>query len=204
MTETQGKNYQREKTGDILIFRTPNFSAERGSVLHSGIFNREFSSALSSLAVAGLAYMAAVINLRRGLLPHVIFLLVFVPGFLFLRRFVFKEKLLEVHFDRHTGKTELFIAGITRRKKDSFPISAINNVLIGQKKTAVVNPDGVEFVEKISSQHGMVIPGFGEEKIFFLLTLTLTDGTDRLIFADSNMRDVMEAHAEIKEFLELA
>jgi len=203
VTETQGKNYQREKTGDIFIFRTPNFSAERGSVLHSGIFNREFSSALSSLAVAGLAYMVAVIYLRKGLLPHVVFLLTFVPGFLFLRKFVFKEKLMEVLFDRHAGKTEIFIAGMTRRKKDSFPLGNINNVLIEQKKTAVVNPDGVEFVEKISSQHGMPIPGFGEEKIFFLLTLKLNDGTDRLIFADSNMRDVMDAHNEIKEFLKI-
>ena len=94
------------------------------------------------------------------------------------------------------------MVGITKRMRDSIPMRDIDNVLIEQKRSEIENPDAVEFVEKISSQHGMAIPGFGEEKTFFLLTLKLRDGTDRLIFADSDMQDVMRAHHEIKEFLE--
>jgi hypothetical protein len=202
VTETRSASYRIEKTDRRLIFRTTNFVAERGSVLHRGIYSQEFASALSSLAVAALAYMVVAINVKRGILAHVVFLMVFVSGFLLLKRFVFKDKFLEAVFDRPAGKTEISIVGITKRMRDSFPIKDIENVLIERKKSEIENPDAVEFVEKISSQHGMAIPGFGEERLFFLLTLKLHDGTDRLIFADSDMPDVMKAHDEIKEFLE--
>jgi hypothetical protein len=203
LTETQDSNYRVEKTGDILVFRTAHFTAGQGSVLHRGIYSQEFASSLSSLAVAGLVYMAVVMNFRKGILPHIAFLVVFVSGFLFLRGFVFKERYMETVLDHSAGRAEIFHSGITKKKKDSFAIRDINNVLIEQTKAAVENPDGVKLVERISSQHGMAIPGFGEEKIFFLLKLKLADGTDRLIFADSDMQDVIKAHDEIKEFLRI-
>jgi hypothetical protein len=203
MTEAQSVKYRIEKTDGSLIFRTANFAAERGSVLHRGIYSQEFAAALSSLAVAGLAYMVVVMDVKKGILAHIVFLVVFVSGFLLLKRFVFRKKFLEAVFDRTAGKTDIYMIGITKKKRDSIRMEDIDNVLIGQKKSEVENPDAVEFVEKISSQHGMAIPGFGEEKIFFLLTLKLSDGTDRIIFADSDMRDVMQAHDEIKEFLKL-
>lgn len=203
MTETQNGKYRIEKTGDILIFKTSNFTADRGSVLHSGIYNKEFASALSSLCIAGLSYMVVVMNFRKGVLSHVVFLVVFAAGFLFLRSFIFKEKYMETVFDRSAGRAEIYLAGMTKKRKDRIAIRDIGNILIEQKKSSVENPDAVEFVEKISSQHGMAIPGFGEEKIFFLLKLKLSDGTDRLIFADSDMHDVIRAHDEIKEFLRI-
>jgi hypothetical protein len=203
LTETQNNKYRTEKTGDILIFKTAYFSAERGSVLHSGIYNRDFASALSSLCVAGLVYLVVVMNLKKGILPHVVFLVVFAAGFLFLRGFVFKERYMETVLDRAAGRAEIYMVGITKKKKDSVAIKDINNVLIERRKSAVENPDGVEFVQKISSQHGMAIPGFGEEKIFFLLKLKLSDGTDRLIFADGDMQGVIKAHNEIKAFLKI-
>jgi hypothetical protein len=203
LTETQNNKYRTEKTGDILIFKTAYFSAERGSVLHSGIYNRDFASALSSLCVAGLVYLVVVMNLKKGILPHVVFLVVFAAGFLFLRGFVFKERYMETVLDRAAGRAEIYMVGITKKKKDSVAIKDINNVLIERRKSAVENPDGAEFVQKISSQHGMAIPGFGEEKIFFLLKLKLSDGTDRLIFADGDMQGVIKAHNEIKAFLKI-
>jgi len=203
LTETQNNKYRTEKTGDILIFRTSNFTSGRGSVLHSGIYNREFASVLSSVCVAGLAYLVVVMNFKKGILSHVVFLVVFVAGFLFLRGFVFKERYMETVLDHAAGKADIYMVGITKKKKDSIAIRDINNVLIERRKSAVENPDGVEFVQKISSQHGMAIPGFGEEKIFFLLKLKLSDGTDRLIFADSDIQDVIKAHDEIKEFLRI-
>jgi hypothetical protein len=203
VTETQSDKYRIEKTDGSLIFRTAHFAAERGSVLHRGIYSHEFAAALSSLTIAGLAYMVMVIDVKKGIFAHVVFLVVFVSGFLLLKRFVFKEKFLEAVFDRTAGKTEIYTVGITKKKKNSIRMQDIENVLIAQKKSAVENPDAVAFVEKISSQHGMPIPGFGEEKMFYLLTLKLSDGTDRLIFADSDMRDVMQVHDEIKGFLKL-
>lgn len=203
MTEAQNRKYRIEKTGAILIFKTSNFTADRGSVLHRGIYNKEFASALSSLCIAGLSYMVVVMNFRKGVLSHIVFLAVFAAGFFFLRSLVFIEKFMETVIDQAAGRTEIYMVGVKRKKRDSISIKDINNILIEQTKSVIENPDGVDFVEKISSQHGMAIPGFGEEKTFFLLKLKLSDGTDRLIFADSDMHDVMRAHDEIKEFLRI-
>jgi hypothetical protein len=40
------KTYQLDIKDNILIFRTTFFKAEKGSVLHSGIYNRELASSL--------------------------------------------------------------------------------------------------------------------------------------------------------------
>ena len=117
------------------------------------------------------------------------------------RIYIFKDRYLEAVFDKGSGKAEISFQGLLRKKRDEIPIRKITHVFIDSKKTEVENPEGVEFVEKISLQHGMSIPGFGEEKTFYQLKLKIADGPDRIIFADTDMDDVIAAHAEIKEFL---
>ncbi len=199
--EALTSEYHTEKTDDTLIFRTSHFTAGRGSVLHRGIYSKEFASALSSLAVAGLTYAVFAANFGKGIIAQVVFLTAFVAGFLALRKFVFEERYMETVFDRSSGKAEIYLVGMTRRRQESIPVADIRDVLIERQRSPVENPDAVEFVEKISSQHGMAIPGFGEEKTFFLLTLKLSDGTGRVIFAGGDMQDAMNAHEEIKGFL---
>lgn len=65
------------------------------------------------------------------------------------------------------------------------------------------NPDAVDFVQRISAMHGTAIPGFGEEKVSFLLKLILDDSTERVIYDDSNMEDVLSAYDEIREYLKI-
>ena len=203
MTVASEKGYVLSKTGDALVLRTARFSAERGSVLHKGIYNKEMASVLSSLAVAGLVYAALAMNFKRSIVAHLAFVVIFIGGYPLLRTLVFKDRLLEVLFDLPRGLAEIVITGLLSKKKESLPLSAIKNLLIESKKIAVENPDAVEFVEKISAQHGTVIPGFGEEKTWFILKLRLSDGTDRPIYADTDMQDVMDVHGEIKEFLKI-
>jgi hypothetical protein len=197
------KRYTVEGTDSSLLFRTGHFSAERDSVLHKGIYNKEFASALSSLAVAGLIYAALAMQQKRTILPHVAFAVFFIGGYPLFRMFVFKDRFLEALFDRTRGLAEISVTGLIRKKTESLPLSAVKNILIETKKIGVENPDAVEFIEKISAQHGTVIPGFGEEKTFFMLKLLLADGSGRMIYADTEMKDVMDAHEEIKEFLRL-
>ncbi len=195
--------YQTTRRGTLLLFRTEHFSSDRESVLHKGIYNKDFASVLSSLALAGLIYAALAMQQKRTMLPHIAFAVIFIGGYPLFRMLVFKDRYLEALFDLSKGLAEISVTGLMRKKTESLPLSAVKNVLIESKKIGVENPDGVEFVEKISAQHGTVIPGFGEEKTFFLLKLTLVDGSDRLIYADTEMKDVMDAHEEIKEFLKL-
>lgn len=197
------KKYQTERKETFLLFRTESFSAEREGVLHKGIYNKEFASVLSSLATAGLIFAALAMQHERTILPHVAFAVIFIGGYPLFRMFVFKDRSLEALFDQSRGLAEISISGLIGKKTESFPLLTINSVLIERLSIGVENPDGVEFVEKIAAQHGTVIPGFGEEKTFFLLKLILADGCDRLIYADTEMKDVMDAHAEIKEFLKL-
>jgi hypothetical protein len=203
MAVTKEKGYKVSVTGDVLVFSTPLFSAEPESVLHKGIYNKDFLSVLSSLSVAGLVYALLMLNFRRTIFFHVVFAVIFIGGYPLFRMLVFKDRALYAFFDRGRGLTEISVTGLIRKATESFPLSAVKNVLIETKKIEVENPDAVEFVEKISAQHGTVIPGFGEEKTFYMLKLKLADGSDRMIYSDTEMRDVMDAHEEIKRFLKI-
>jgi hypothetical protein len=198
------RNYTVIIEEDKLIFATPTFRADPDSVLHSGIYNREFSSALSSAAVAGIVYMLVAFNTGNTIVRSLVFLLTFTVGFPFFRKFVFKEGLLEMVFNSAAGEAKIYTSWITKRLKETISIKNIKGISIESRKHEVENPDAVRFVKQISLQHGSVIPGFGEEKVLFLLKLQLSDGSERTIYSDSNMQDVITAYDEIKGFLGLA
>ncbi|MDA8431819.1 MAG: hypothetical protein M0Z60_02525 [Nitrospiraceae bacterium] len=197
------KGYTLSRKGEALVFSTGRFSAERESVLHKGIYNKDFASALSSLSIAGLVYVALALNYRKTILFHIVFAAIFIGGYPLFRTFAFKDRLLEALFDRTRGLAEISVTGLLGRHAESLPLSAVKNVLIEKRKVGVENPDAVEFVEKISAQHGQTIPGFGEEKTYYMLKLILADGSGRLIYSDTEMQDVIDAHEEIKEFLKI-
>lgn len=203
MSEDSNNGYTVSRTGSSLCFRTANYAADRGSVLHSGIYNRELASALASGVLAGAVYTAFSYYAIRSYINYALTTLVFSSGFFVLRRFVFKGRYLEVLFDVPAGTAGIRMSGLVKTKVEDIPLGEIANLLIERKKAGIVNPDGVAFVEKISAQHGMVIPGFGEEAEFFVLTLKLTDGTSRVIYADKDMQCVISAHSEITGFLKI-
>ena len=186
-----------------MIFRTAYFHAGTGSVLHSGIYNREFSSMLASLGMAGLAY--AVISMSGGtaLVSFGVLIALALVSFPFFRRYIFREQFLITTFDRNSGMVSIRQEGLFPRVVAGFPITDIRTVLVRTKKSTIENTDGVEFVKKISLQHNTAIPGFGDESSLFILTLLLADGTDRIIFADTCMQDVIEAHGRIQNFLDI-
>jgi hypothetical protein len=183
------------------MFRTEYFTPEKGSILHSGIYNRELTSVLASIAVAGTVYIALFMSLGISMASYILSAIGFILSFPFFRRFVFKGTHLETIFNSSTGKTEIYLTGITRKKKDYFSLDSITDISVDSKRTSIENPDGVAFVEKISLQHGMAIPDFAEETIFYMLKLHLADGTDRIIYSDSNKQDVISAQNEVKEFM---
>ncbi len=196
-------NYTIEKKEDCLIFRTTHFDPGQGSVLHSGIYNREFSSMLASMAAAGLAYPLLEMLLKGSLFFYAALLCVVSLAFPLFMRYVFRERFLTTVFDQAAGKTEIFLDGIVRSRTDSIPLQDIRNIMIEKKTPVIANPDGVEFVKKISLQHHTAIPGFGDETPVFLLKLGLADGTDRVLYSDRTMKNVIDAHDRIKEFLKI-
>lgn len=176
---------------------------DKGSVLHGDIYNREFASMLAAFAVAGTGYGLLVAGFGKNAWFYPAALLFFAVSFPLFRRFVFRERYMESAFDRSTGRLVISVSGIGRKIKEVIPLEAVKNVLIEKKKLGIENPDGVAFVEKISAQHGMVIPGFAEEKVIYILKLMLTDETDRTMYVAETMEDSMSAHEKIKEFLKI-
>jgi hypothetical protein len=124
VTEGKNRKYSIHRTATVLVFRTASFSDETASVLHSGIYNREFASVLASLAFAGLVYLLLETHFEKTVLFNIVFIAVFVGGFPFFRTFVFKEKYMETVFDTTAGRAGIFIAGIMRRKKESIALSS--------------------------------------------------------------------------------
>ena len=203
MTEDKKKKYIIETKEDLLIFSTENFMVEKSSVLHSGIYNKEFASMLSSAAFAGALYLILWRSYGNSGLTYLVSAILFISGFPIFRKFVFRDIKMETVFDLSSGRVEIVLKGLKKKIKDSFYLKEIAGMVIEKQTEEIVNPDGVAFVEKISLQHGAFIPGFGEEKVVYMLKLRLGDNTDRLIYADSDMHSVMSAHSEIKEFLKI-
>jgi hypothetical protein len=79
----------------------------------------------------------------------------------------------------------------------------MKSVDIGSSQILPVNLDGIEFVQKISAQHGSPVPGLGEEKEFVTLLLKLTDETERIIYAEKidNKNEPVLPLNEIRGFL---
>jgi hypothetical protein len=203
LIETDHAGFSLDKDTTRLLFRTASFAPDRGSVLHSGIYNREFSSVLASFALAGLAYFLLVLNFGREVFFYAVFMVLFIAAFPLFRRYVFRERYLEALFDRATAVAEIRLYGIRTRSLERMPLGRIAGIRIETTKSEVLNRDGAEFVEKISAQHGTVIPGFGEEKTFYSLILKYAEGGERTLFAGRSMQDVIFVYDEIKEFLKI-
>jgi hypothetical protein len=203
LIEKETGTYSLSKNKSRLVFRTANFIADQGSVLHSSVYNREFSSWLASFTFAGIAYFFLVMSFGKEIVFHAVFMVLFIGTFPLFRKYVFREQFLETVINRAEARTVIIRHGIRKKVLESIPTADITGLWIDTKKWEVVNRDGVEFVQKISAQHNAAIPGFGDEKIFYSLKLRSADGTDRTIFAERSMQDVIAVYDEIKEFLKI-
>jgi hypothetical protein len=201
LIETKTATYSLSKDGTMLVFRTTTFIADKGSVLHSGIYNRELSSWLASFTFAGIAYFFLVGSFGKQVVLYAISMALFIVTFPLFRTYLFREQFLETVIDRAEAKVAIIRHGIRKKVLETIPIRDITGLWIDTQKTEVVNRDGVELVQKISAQHHTVIPGLGEETVFYSLKLRHADGTERTIFSESSMQNVISVYDEIKAFL---
>lgn len=196
----KGSLYDLDISGDRLVFRTDRFMSGAGSMLHEGIYSREFASSLAAAAVGGLVSIAAAKSVGMTALFFV-FISVVVIFFPLLRTFVFRERSLEVVIDRSKGTAEIIRTGPVGDEREVIGFGGIDRLIIEAERNTADNPDAVEFVRKISAQHGTVIPGFGEEKTVYLLKLRLGDGGERLIFASEVMGEAVSVYDSMTGFI---
>lgn len=201
-------NYQLKTEDNKLIFRTSSFRAEKTSVLHSGVYTKEFSSMLFASAISILVYMiSSVINSRSLIMRLIIVALIFVAAFIGAHKFIFKDSFLEAEFNRTDNSVNIVRSGLIARKVEKIPFAAIKSIELGSRKFIPENMDGIDFVQKISAQHGSAIPGLSKTEEFVTLSLKLTDASERIIFAarhdDKTYGDTKALLNEIHNFTEI-
>ncbi len=178
------KNYQLEIEGNKLFFKTSSFKAEKTSVLHPGVYTREFSSMLFASAACIASYMMTdIISGRSPVVRYAMLIIIFVASFVGADKFIFKERYLEVVFDKTDKTVYMTRSGLPAKKSEKIPFANIKSVELGSRKFVPENVDGINFVQKISAQHGSAIPGLSETEEFITLSLKLKDGSERMLYA---------------------
>lgn len=185
-----------------MVFRTRHFSGSRGSILHEGIYSPELASLLASVTVAGALSLALFVAGRRGLFSFGLIVLVLIGSFPLFRMFLFRDRLKETVFDGNTGAIDVFTVGMRKKQDACIGQGTLEKLLIRTEKAVFDNPDAVRFVERISAQHGASLPELSEETTYYLLTLVQKGGAAVMIYADTQMDEVVAAHETVRAFLE--
>jgi hypothetical protein len=176
--------YNFRKKGNELIFETTSYSAEKSSVLHSGVYSREFSSMLLASALClGIFVASGYIIDDAKLARFVTAIIFFIPLFFLSRKTLFRDRILKLIMDGSSNTVLLSKPGILLDKQEKIPFGKIASIEVGSKRFAPDNPDAVQFVQKISAQHGSPVPGLGDVEEYVTLSLKLTDGSEKVIFA---------------------
>lgn len=196
--------YQLEIKGDRLMLRTLSFRPEKGSILHSGIYNRELASILAASVIGGSLFAFLSLRLGSRMLIYFIAIFIFTAAFLFFRTVVFKESFLEMCLDKSSGRASIVIKEPFKTSQRNFSIASIKDLVLGYQRFNPENPEGVAVVERIALQHGTVIPGFGEGRDFYNIELSFEDRgkTERiLVFTTEKKAEAVEIIKGIKDFL---
>lgn len=196
---------KREYTINIknskLVFMTTSFRAEKGSMLHSGIYNRELASSIASGAVlVAMAITAILKGIAIAPVHYVIAGALFIALFILFRVYVFFESYLQAVIDKSRGELSIYIKGIISRKFRA-PLSELTGIRKGYTVIAPENIDGVRVVEKIALQHGTAIPGFGEVKQYHTVNFEFRNGETPMVFSSEDAAQVKEALEIMNKFV---
>ncbi len=195
--------YSLHISGDRVVLRTTSFRAERGSVLHSGIYSRELAASLFSGAVVTVLLFVFALWQRPSTVHFVVAALVFAVLVPLSRFYIFKEPELNSIFDPGADMIKITLRAPLKRRSIIKQMSQLRAIRVQHQRYEVENPDGVEFVKKIALQHGQVMPEFGRPEEFYSLVLEFEDeGISVLTLKDpAEVNSVVE---KLKRFLPIA
>jgi hypothetical protein len=121
-------------------------------------------------------------------------------SFLGARGLIFKEHYLEAVFDKTAQMVTLTYPGLFP-KKEHIPFNTISSIEPGSKKYVPQNIDAINFVQKISIQHGSAVPGLGQEEEYITVYLKLNNNSHKIIFACRTDTEPELPLKEIRHFL---
>ncbi len=196
------KAYQIEMRDKVFIFKTTSFGTEGGSVLHSGIFNRELASSLAAGAVITVVGFLFAGHFEITFLHFVISIFLFATLFIVFRIYVFREPLLETIFDSGRKIITLSFKKVIGTDTHSYPMEELSGIRLGHVTLQPQNIDGIRVVEKIALQHGTVIPGLGKRQDIYTVQLDFR-GEKVTIFSTKERHSAETAADELKRHMNM-
>lgn len=193
-------NYQIDIRGDILKLKTSSFKVEKGSVLHTDIFNRDLAAMLSAGVIVTVTGIVAVLNFKITNVHFVMAFILFGVSFFILRTYIFNEPVLDAVFDKGKGIIDITVKKVFGEGKEAYNISDVTGIRLEHVTMEPANPDGIKVIENVSLQHGTVIPGFGETEDFYTAQLQLHE-KNVLIFSSKKRDETQKVIAELRGFM---
>ena len=196
--------YELETAEGRIVLRAFSFKADRGSVLHSGIFSKELASSFLAAIAAVIVLFLIALKTELKLIHFVLVAVIFMIVFPLARMFVFKEPYLETLIDRYKGTILMKLVKPLGEKKVHKDLSLLKHIAVDHIRIEPENPDGVAFVEKIALQHGTVIPGFGQVQEFYNVNLMFDDANYTIVTVSNGdvAQDIvnnLKEYAPVKE-----
>ncbi len=193
--------YQIDIKDDMLIFRTSSFRAEKGSVLHSGIYNRELASSLAAGALVMLLGFFFAASFKITTVHFVVALLLFVIFFIVFRTYIFLETVLCVVVDKKNGNIDIALERIFGKRRITSPLSELGNIRQDYLVVTPENPDGIKLVEQVALQHGTVIPGFGKTAEFYTVETEFKNGKRIVVFSSEKPAEAENIAMQFRNFI---
>lgn len=194
--------YQMDIKDNMLVFKTTSFKAEKGSMLHSGIYNRELASSLVAGALILLSGFFFAARYKITAIHFLAAMLIFAALFIGFRTYIFREPLLSVIIDKDKKEINFSLNKIFRKKNFSFLLSDLKNIRQDYVSIVPENSEGIKFVEKIALQHGSIIPGFGKTEEFYTVLMEHKGGQMIVIFSSHERSMADDIATKFKNFIE--
>lgn len=196
------EGYYSIKTGaERLILKTKSFRAEKGSVLHGGIFNKELASSFAAAIFAsGVPAFFALYYGKIGPVHFITAAAIFAVVFPLCRVFVFRDHCLETIFDGKAGTVSITLISTFRKRIVGKPLESVSDIRINHVRIGPENPDGAAVVEKIALQHGTVIPGLGKTKEFYNIDLVF-NGKHYTVLTTESESDARKVVERLKHYI---
>jgi hypothetical protein len=197
------KPYSINIDANKFRFRTSLFDADKESMLHKGTYNYELASMSSAMMLSGAIYAIMAFNFNVTIFHYITSVLIFIIAFISFRKYIFRGRYLEIVFDKTKEVATVRQSRFIGMRTEEITFSSIKSVEAGSRQILPVNIDGIQFVQKISAQHGSPVPGLEEEKEFVTLLLKLTDGTERVLYTGKieNVSEPSLPLNEIRDYL---
>ncbi len=188
-------------TPEALTLQTFLYKAEKKSIIHTALMNKEVTSLIVATILSGILFIIYAMNFPLKVFELINFCILTGALFLFLRLRIFREKPLEVIFFRDV--VSIRYPSFIIKRVENFDLNQVKSISIKKEVFKIDNIEGARIVKQVALQHGTVLPDFTEPEELFLLQIELQNGSRRVIYADREPERINALLKELKKWSEI-